>query len=159
MAACNPGNRHSSQTFSTKRLMKRALWKLWRQSIPFATKMASCIDGKEWNPERSPRLSDFSDLPTAKSDDTFQKPTGRPLEENNEQDIKEQLLEEKQQAIPDKPCLPKMEGYTALLKCTAVNESLELRKVINLVKRVNRDKPESPIDKEWGSPRMRRQFF
>ena len=91
-------------------------------------------------------MSDFSDLPAAMSD--FQDPAKRPLpwrEEDDEQDFEDQLLEEKQQATPDKRGLPKMEGYTALLKCTAVNESLELRKVINLVKRVDRDKPESPI--------------
>ena len=107
--------------------------------------MADCINGKEWDPEG---IADFSDFPTDKSDVKFQDPVRWPLtwmDEDEREDFMEQLQRDKKQGTADKPepGQPKLESCTTQFKWTADNESIELKKTIDLVKSAVGDKPEA----------------
>ena len=106
--------------------------------------MASCVNGKDWDLEG---FSDFSDFPSDQFDDAKSQeseswsPTW--MDEDDRQDFHQQLQKELEQMATSKPDfdLPKLESHTAKFEWTnAANETLELRKTMEMVKRVIEDK-------------------
>ena len=101
--------------------------------------MSACIGNKVMDSEG---LSGFQ---SHQSDIKFQDPAKWIDDEEDKHGLKEKIQRDQEQAAAtaDKPGLSKQESYTAKFKWTAANESLELRKTVNMVTRVIEDETES----------------
>lgn len=104
--------------------------------------MSNSVNGKDWDPEG---IADFTDFPIDRSEvkqDDIRWPITW-MDEDEGQDFKDQLKKEQEQQattitiMQAKPETPKIsENYSSKLMWTDADELLELRKVMEMVKKV-----------------------